>query len=69
MRGPLGAIGDTTSVAARLQTVADAGEIVIGPETARLLGGALDLAPLGAISVKGRTQPVDAFRIRATGVR
>jgi class 3 adenylate cyclase len=31
------AIGDTTNVAARLQTAADAGQIVIGPETARLL--------------------------------
>ncbi len=58
------AIGDTTNVASRLQGHADAGEIVIGPETARLLGNAWDLAPLGAISVKGRSQPVDAFRIQ-----
>jgi class 3 adenylate cyclase len=60
------AIGDTTNVAARLQTVADAGEVVIGAETARMLDGAADLTPLGAISVKGRTQPVDAFRVRST---
>lgn len=58
------AIGDTTNVASRLQGVAEAGEIVIGPETARLLGDAWDLVPLGAISVKGRSQAVDAFRIR-----
>ena len=60
------AIGDTTNVASRLQSVAKAGEIVIGPETARLLDGGLDLVPLGAIAVKGRTQPVDAFRVRGT---
>jgi class 3 adenylate cyclase len=60
------AIGDTVNVAARLQNVADAGGIVVGPETARLLDGAVDLVPLGAISVKGRTQPVDAFRIRSS---
>jgi len=59
------AIGDTTNVASQLQDAAAAGEIVIGPETARLLDGSVALAPLGAISVKGRTQPVDAFRIRA----
>ena len=33
------AIGDTTNVAARLQGLAEAGEIVLGPETARLLDG------------------------------
>jgi class 3 adenylate cyclase len=61
------AIGDTTNVASRLQNAAGAGEIVIGPETARLLAGTLELAPLGAISVKGRSNPVDAFRIRTLG--
>jgi len=61
------AIGDTTNVAARLQGKAGAGEIVIGPETARQLAGAFDLEPLGAISVKGRSQPVEAFAIRTGG--
>jgi class 3 adenylate cyclase len=61
------AIGDTTNVAARLQHVAGAGEIVIGPETARQLEGGWDLSSLGAISVKGRIQAVDAFRVRASG--
>ncbi len=59
------AIGDTTNVASRLQNVAGAGEIVIGPETARLLAGTLDLVPLGAVSVKGRANTVDAFKIQA----
>ena len=59
------AIGDTTNVAARLQGHAGGGDIVIGPETARLLGDAWDLVSLGAISVKGRSQPVDAFRIQS----
>jgi class 3 adenylate cyclase len=59
------AIGDTTNVAARLQSEAKAGEIVLGPETARLLDGSLPLTPLGAVRVKGREQPVEAFTIRA----
>ena len=58
------AIGDTANVAARLQNVASAGEIVIGPETARQLARAVDVTPLGSISVKGRTQLVEAFRVR-----
>jgi len=57
------AIGDTTNVAARLQALAGAGEIVVGPETARLLNESLALAPLGAVQVKGRAGAVDAFRI------
>lgn len=59
------AIGDTTNVAARLQSAAKAGEIVLGPETARLLDGSVPLTPLGALRVKGRAHPVDAFTIRA----
>ena len=59
------AIGDTTNVAARLQGKAGVGEIVLGAETARQVGGAFELAPLGPIAVKGRGQPVEAFVIRA----
>ncbi|MDQ3689170.1 MAG: adenylate/guanylate cyclase domain-containing protein [Chloroflexota bacterium] len=58
------AIGDTTNVASRLQNAAGAGEIVIGPETARLLEGTWDLAALGAIPVNGRSNTVEAFRIK-----
>jgi class 3 adenylate cyclase len=38
--------------------------VVIGPETARLIGDAENVESLGAITVKGRTQPVDAYRMR-----
>ncbi len=58
------AIGDTTNIAARLQAAAEAGDVIIGSETARQLGGEVELAPLGAIVVKGRTQPVEAYRLR-----
>jgi class 3 adenylate cyclase len=58
------AIGDTTNVAARLQGLAGPGEIVIGPLTARLLGEGVALEPMGAVSVKGRAQAVEAFRVR-----
>ena len=61
------AIGDTTNVAARLQSVADAGEVVVGPETARMLGDGWELSPLGAIRVKGRSQEVEAFRLLGAG--
>lgn len=57
------AIGDTTNVASRLQNLAGPGEVVIGPETARLLGGTVELIPLGPVTVKGRAQPVEVFRV------
>jgi class 3 adenylate cyclase len=57
------AIGDTTNVAARLQNLAGAGEIVIGPETARLVGDTAETVPLGPLRVKGRLQTVEAYRL------
>jgi class 3 adenylate cyclase len=61
------AIGDTTNVAARLQALAGAGEIVVGPETARMLRESMTLEPLGQVPVKGRAGAVDAFRILPVG--
>ena len=51
------------AVTQRYAWFAGPGEIVIGPETARMLDGAVALRPLGQITVKGRSQPVEAFSI------
>lgn len=55
------AIGDTTNLAARLQALAEPGEVVIGPITRELLGDRADLRPLGLVPVKGKSEPVAAF--------
>jgi adenylate cyclase len=55
------AVGDTTNVAARLETLAEPGQVVIGALTRSQIGDAATLTALGAVSVKGREQPVDAF--------
>jgi class 3 adenylate cyclase len=57
------ALGDTMNVAARLQTAAAPGTIVIGAATARKLGGRFLVAPLGHIAVRGRQTPVEALRL------
>ena len=57
------ALGDATNVAARLQGAADPGTIAVGPETARRLAGGFVLESLGALTVKGRTDPVAAWRL------
>jgi class 3 adenylate cyclase len=57
------ALGDTTNVAARLQSVAVPGTAVVGESTARALAHRFVLETLGEVAVKGRTQPVTAWRL------
>jgi class 3 adenylate cyclase len=57
------ALGDTTNVAARLQSAAEPGTIAVGPGTASRLASRFVLEPLGDLSVKGRTGPVAASRL------
>ena len=55
------AVGDTTNVAARLETLAEPGQVVIGALTRSQIGDAATITALGAVVVKGREQPVEAF--------
>ena len=55
------AIGDTTNMAQRFQTLAEYGQVVIGPATADLLGDEAELASLGPQLVKGKAEPVEPF--------
>ena len=57
------AIGDTVNLAARLESCAEAGQVVIGPRTYAVLGPLAVTHPLGALHVKGRRDPVDAFAL------
>jgi class 3 adenylate cyclase len=57
------ALGDTTNVAARLQAAAEPGSILVGPLTARRLARRFALQPVGELAVKGREEPIEAFRL------
>ena len=57
------ALGDTTNVAARLQSGTEPGTIAVGEATARRLGQRFRLEGGGSISVKGRDEPVDVWRL------
>ena len=57
-------IGDAVNSAARLESAAPVGEVAIGAATLRQLSGATT-RPLGAIQVKGRRQPLDAYVLEA----
>jgi adenylate cyclase len=62
-------IGDTTNLASRLMSAAEPGQVVIGPSTHARLEAipALDVTPLGAIQVKGKRAPVEAWVLTAAG--
>ncbi len=55
------AMGDAVNVAARLQTLAEPGQVVIGEATLLALGPSATVEPLGELTVKGRQQPVKAY--------
>ncbi len=57
------ATGDAVNVAARLQQMAEPGDVWIGAATYRLVRDAVEAEPLGALSVRGRDEPVEAFRL------
>ena len=57
-------LGNTVNVASRLEGVAPPDEIVIGPETHRLLGGAFPTEPLGELALKGLQQKIQAYRVK-----
>jgi class 3 adenylate cyclase len=61
------AIGDTTNVAARLQTVAAPGEVVISAATLAQLGGRAIVESIGPVELKGKSQPVESYRLLSAG--
>ncbi len=56
-------VGDTPNLAARLQTAAAPGQVVVGEATRSLLGEHFELAYLGAQDLKGIDTPVTAFSV------
>jgi adenylate cyclase len=60
-------LGNTVNVASRLEGIAPPDEIVIGPETHRLLGGAIPTVPLGELQLKGLQQKIQAYRVTRGG--
>ena len=56
-------VGDPVNVAARLQQEAGDGDVLVGEATRRLVGDQVTLAPVGALSLRGRTETVAAYRV------
>jgi hypothetical protein len=60
------AVGSTPNLAARLQGLATADQIVIAASTRRLVGNAFELTDLGEHDLKGLAEPVHAWRVERT---
>jgi class 3 adenylate cyclase len=57
------ALGDTMNVSARMEQAAEPGQVVITANTYRFVRDAFDVEDLGGISVKGKAEPVHAYRV------
>ncbi len=63
LSGESGAIvGETPNLAARLQGIAEPGQVVIGATTRRLVGGGFETDEIGARTLKGFADPVRVWR-------
>jgi class 3 adenylate cyclase/tetratricopeptide (TPR) repeat protein len=61
------ATGDAVNVAARLEQAAEPGEVLLGVETMRLVGDAVDAESVEPLAMKGKRDPVSAFRLIRVG--
>ena len=61
------AIGDTTNLAARLQSLADPDTVLVSEATQRLVRGFFRLRPAGSFEVKGKSEPVSTYEILGIG--
>ena len=57
--------GDAVNVAARLEQAAPPGEILIGADTLSLVRDAVTVEPVDPLELKGKREPVSAFRLVA----
>lgn len=56
-------VGDAVNVASRLETSAEVGQVVIGEDTYRAIGDRVSVTPLGPFELKGKTEPIVAYRL------
>jgi class 3 adenylate cyclase/tetratricopeptide (TPR) repeat protein len=57
------ALGDAANVAARLQSLAEPGTVLISADTERLVHALFDFKPRGRIEMKGKAEPVECFEV------
>jgi class 3 adenylate cyclase/tetratricopeptide (TPR) repeat protein len=59
-------VGETPNLAARLQTLAEPGTVLICPNTHRLTGGHFDYREVGPLVLKGWAEPIPVWQVLGT---
>ena len=57
------AMGDTTNLAARMETAAEPGSVLVSESTHRLAREFFEFAPLEPLQVRGKQEPVAAYQL------
>ncbi|MBC2715386.1 MAG: AAA family ATPase [Desulfobacteraceae bacterium] len=57
------AIGDTTNLAARMESMAEPGTVLVSPITYKRVSQSFNFDPLGKMTVKGKENPLDAYKL------
>jgi class 3 adenylate cyclase/tetratricopeptide (TPR) repeat protein len=57
--------GDVVNTTSRMQALAPTGSVVVGESTARAVADRFDLEKLPAAAVKGKSEPIQVWRVRA----
>ncbi|MBC2716711.1 MAG: AAA family ATPase [Desulfobacteraceae bacterium] len=57
------AIGDTTNLAARMESMAQPGTILVSPITYKRVSQFFKFEPLGKVTVKGKEEPLDVYEL------
>jgi len=61
--GSYGITGDAVNIGARLASRAEVDEIIVGPETYRLISPFFKTNPLESVTVRGKTKPLIPYRV------
>ena len=61
--GSYGITGDTVNIGARLATSAEPDDIIVGPETYRLISPFFETNALDPVTVRGKTKPLIPYRV------
>lgn len=59
------AMGDAVNIAARMESAAKPGTILITESTKKLIQNDFELLPIGPIKVKGKSAPIDTYQVVA----
>lgn len=57
------AMGDAANIAARLQSAAEPGTVLISADTHKLVQPLFDFSPRGGITMKGKAEPVECYEV------